>query len=303
MNESLIDAIVAEVLREMKQPPVPQTDAVPPPITPPLASTVPEQELLCADFPLDIVAPQAKATPLLAHPQHPQALDVMMKSTTARIGVGRAGPRLKTQTMLAMRADHAAAKDAVMMDVGQELLETLNLFSIQSRCHDKDEFLTRPDLGRMLSEEGAAQLKKQCTASPDVQIYVSDGLSSSAVEANAATLLPVLMDGLQEMGCTVGTPFFVRFGRVGAMDEISQLLDAKVTCVLLGERPGLGSAESMSAYIAYRATVGMVESRRTVVSNIHKNGIAAVEAGAYLCDVIQMILKAEKSGVELKERG
>lgn len=87
------------------------------------------------------------------------------------------------------------------------------------------------------------------------------------------------------------------------MDQISEALNATVTCVLLGERPGLATAESMSAYIAYRATVGMPEARRTVVSNIHSRGIPAVEAGAYIVDVIEKILEAKASGVELKNRG
>jgi len=224
-----------------------------------------------------------------------------MRSTPARIGVGRAGPRLKTQTLLTLRADHAAARDAVMMDVPEQLLERLGLFSVQTCCTSKDQFLTRPDLGRQFSLETLEEIKLRCRKSPDVQIYASDGLSSTAIQANLANILPVLMQGLEARGLTVGTPFFVRFGRVAAMDHIAQALDAKVTCVLLGERPGLGTAESMSAYLAYRATVGMPEARRTVVSNIHRNGISAVEAGAYLCDVIEMILKAKASGVDLRK--
>ena len=251
--------------------------------------------------PRDITAQEVRQKPLLDHPCDPEALRQMMWRTPARIGVGRAGPRLKTQTLLTLRADHAAARDAVLMDVPEEFLEKLGLFSVQTRCTSKDEFLTRPDLGRQLSDEAVEELKKRCTMHPDVQIYASDGLSSTAVQANLANLLPILTEGLKAKGLTVGTPFFVKYGRVAVMDQISELLDATVTCVLLGERPGLGSAESMSAYLAYRATVGMPEARRTVVSNIHKNGIAAVEAGAYLCDVIEKIYQAKASGVDLRK--
>ena len=97
----------------------------------------------------------------------------------------------------------------------------------------------------------------------------------------------------------MGTPFLLRFGRVAAEDHVAEILGAKVVCVLLGERPGLATAESMSAYIAYNAYVGIPESKRTVVSNIHKDGIAAVEAGAYLTEVICKILEQKASGVDL----
>ena len=144
-------------------------------------------------------------------------------------------------------------------------------------------------------------IRSRCEKNVDVQIYASDGLSSTAVEANLANILPVIMDGLKAEGLKVGTPFFVRNGRVAAMDQISETLNATVTCVLLGERPGLATAESMSAYIAYKATMGMPEARRTVVSNIHSKGIPAVEAGAYIVDVIGKILESKASGVELKK--
>ena len=225
----------------------------------------------------------------------------MMLRTTARIGVGNCGPRLKTQTMLTLRADHAAARDAVFKNVGQELLDRLGLFTIETRCSSKDEFLTRPDLGRVFPEESLEILRAKCARDVDVQIYASDGLSSTAIEANLENILPVIMDGLKAGGLKTGTPFFVRNGRVAAMDQISETLNARVTCVLIGERPGLATAESMSAYIAYKATVGMPEARRTVVSNIHSKGIPAVEAGAYIVDVIQKILEARASGVELKK--
>ena len=137
-------------------------------------------------------------------------------------------------------------------------------------------------------------------SSRDVQLIVADGLSSTAINANIENVLPVLMDGLSAAGLRVGTPFFVRYGRVAVEDEIAELVGAKVVCIFVGERPGLGTAESMSAYLAYNAKIGMPEARRTVVSNIHKDGITAVEAGAYLTDLIQKILDKKASGVELQ---
>ena len=142
-------------------------------------------------------------------------------------------------------------------------------------------------------------LRANCAKNPDVQIYAADGLSTTAIEANLSKILPVITQSLEKMGLTVGTPFYLRFGRVGSEEHVAEVLGAKVVCVLIGERPGLATAESMSAYIAYNAYVGMPESKRTVVSNIHKNGTAAVEAGAYVAEVIAKILEQKASGVDL----
>ena len=249
----------------------------------------------------DITAKACRDITMLDHPQDAEALARMKKKTTARIGVGRAGPRLNTRTMLTLRADHAKARDAVFLDVPGELIEKLGLFTVQTKCAEKNQFLTRPDLGRQLSEEGARAVKERCAPNPDVQVFLADGLSSTAVEANAETILGLLLDALKDRGLTVGTPFFVRFGRVAVEDQVAELVGAKVVCVLIGERPGLGSAESMSAYIAYNARVGMPEARRTVVSNIHKDGISAAEAGAYIAELLEKIYHAKASGVELQQ--
>ncbi len=250
---------------------------------------------------IDITSKEVKSKPLLENPADEDGLSRMMNKTPARIGVGRAGPRLKTQTMLALRADHAAARDSVFADVSEELLKKLGVPCFTSCCGDRNEHLTRPDLGRKFSDETVAQIKSSCTANPDVQFIISDGLSSKAIEANVENVLPSVMDGVKALGYSVGTPFFVKFGRVACMDHASEILGAKVTCILIGERPGLGTAESMSAYIAYDSKVGMPEANRTVVSNIHSGGITAVEAGAYLAEVIDNIMKNKASGVNLKK--
>lgn len=160
--------------------------------------------------------------------------------------------------------------------------------------------MTRPDLGRRLSEEAVKTIKEKCNDRPTVQIFVSDGLSSAAVAANTEDVLSGLIQGLKSSGIKVGTPFFLKYGRVGAMDEVSELTGADVTCVLIGERPGLITATSMSAYIAYKATIGMPEARRTVVSNIHSAGTIPAEAGAHIAEVIKIMLEKKASGTDLK---
>ena len=286
MDETLLTAIVAEIVRQLET-----TGNVALPDASPSPAPEPDR--------VDITSPQCRATPLLDNPSDPEALARMMARTTARIGVGRAGPRLKTQTLLTLRADHAQARDAVFADVSQEILDQAGLFTVQTLCQDKNTYLTRPDLGRTHSPEAVETLRETCIPNPDVQIYAADGLSSTAIEANLTRILPVLQESLTAMGLTLGTPFFLRFGRVGSQEHVAEVLGAKVVCVLIGERPGLATAESMSAYIAYNAYVGMPESKRTVVSNIHKNGTAAVEAGAYVAEVIAKILDQKASGVDL----
>ena len=232
----------------------------------------------------------------LKNPANKAELMKYKKKTPARIGISRAGTRYTTNTMLRFRADHASAVDAVYTDVSEEFLNANNLFTIQTKCHSKDEYMTRPDLGRRLSEESIAILKE----SPKVEIFVSDGLSSTAIEANVEDTLPAIINGLKSYGIEAGTPFFLKYGRVGAADEVSEILDAEVTCVLIGERPGLATSERMSAYITYKGYVGIPESKRTVVSNIHKNGTPASEAGAHIAHIIKKILDAKASGQDLK---
>ncbi len=310
----LIGDIIQAVLCERGQHPQPEkcaafrtevskTKAAPPPLPPPDCRPILQTDTVVgADGSMqDIRSATAKAQVLVQNAEDGDALLRMKARTNARIAAGRCGLRLNTRSLLTLRADHAAARDAVFKDVSEEILKAFNLFSVQTMCQTKDEYLTRPDLGRVLSPEGVQEVSSKCKHDVDVQIFASDGLSSTSIDANLAQILPILTDALCAKGLSVGTPFFVRYGRVGTMDHVSEILNPTVCCVLIGERPGLATAESMSAYIAYKATVGMPEARRTVVSNIHSQGINAVEAGAYIADVIENILQKKASGVELKK--
>ncbi|MCU6760788.1 Ethanolamine ammonia-lyase light chain [uncultured Roseburia sp.] len=289
IDEKMIERITAEVIRQMT---AHQTVS---------ESTEKSYGMKAQNGVLpDLTTKEMKDQITLDRMENPEMMRQMKEKTPARIGIGNAGARLKTQTYLTLRADHAGARDAVFRDVNPELVQEMGLFSIESMCTSRNEHLTRPDLGRKLSDDTKKELKSKCQLNPTVQIYVSDGLSSQAVEANIADILPSLMDGLQGLGIGTGTPFYMRYGRVPAMDVVSETLGAEVTCVLIGERPGLATANSMSAYIAYKATVGMPESRRTVVSNIHSGGIPAAEAGAHIAQVIKTMLERKQSGVDLQ---
>jgi len=228
-----------------------------------------------------------------------ESVQAAKKHTPARIGVGRAGTRPKTKTWLKFRLDHAAAVDAVYGEVSEDLLQKLDVFQVTSKVTDKEEYITRPDLGRRLSDESKTLIQQKCKQQPKVQIIISNGLSASAIEENVQDVYLALQQSLSNLNIEIGTTFYIDKGRVALMDEIGELLQAEVIVYLIGERPGLVSAESMSAYLCYKPRIGTVEAERMVISNIHKGGIPPLEAGAYLGTVVQKILHYQASGVEL----
>ena len=223
----------------------------------------------------------------------------MKAKTPARLGSGKAGPRYKTLTMLRFRADHAAAQDAVFSEVDTEFAKKHGLLPTKTRCDSKDEYLTRPDLGRCFDEHNTKAIQGVISTPPKVQIVVGDGLSAAACEANAMDCLLALKDGLKAKGISTGQDIFVRYCRVGAGDAIGDITGCELVCVLVGERPGLVTDKSMSIYITYRPHTGVSESSRTVISNIHAQGTPAVEAGAYAAELIETILRKKVSGVGL----
>ncbi|WP_224448624.1 ethanolamine ammonia-lyase subunit EutC [Haloprofundus salilacus] len=228
------------------------------------------------------------------------ALERIAAASPSRLAVGRSGTRPRTSSMLSFRADHARARDAVLTKVSEETIDEVGLLPIQSRVTDQDEYLARPDLGRQITDETAAQIRDECTLNPDVQIVVCDGLSSTAVEANVPDLLPMLVDGLEERGFEVGTPLFVKFGRVDVMDAIGERLGATSVVNLIGERPGLNTADSLSAYLVYEPRPGKPTAKKSVISNIHDDGLPAVEAGAQIIDLVERMHDQRGSGIDLE---
>nr|WP_207927436.1 ethanolamine ammonia-lyase subunit EutC [Streptococcus catagoni] len=237
---------------------------------------------------------------LIPHAINEEAYRKIKKFTPARLGLWRAGNRYMTQSILRFRADHAAAQDAVFSYVSDDFVKEMGFVAVHTMPKTKDEYLTRPDLGRIFSEDQQKIIQEKCQKNAKVQVIVGDGLSSSAIEANVKDFLPALKQGLKMFGLDFNEVLFIKHARVAAMDKIAELTGAEVVCMLVGERPGLVTAESMSAYLAYKPSVGMPEAKRTVLSNIHKGGTPAVEAGAYVAEIIKKILEHKKSGVDLK---
>lgn len=236
----------------------------------------------------------------IENPMNEEVCKKLKETTNARICIGRSGPRLKTSELLKFRADHAVAMDAVWSDIDEELIEELGFLKVSTLIEDKEQYITRPDLGKKFSKESIAYIKANCISEPDVQIIAGDGLSSMSINANLRDTYSIICDGLKKKGYTIGTPIFVKYARVATMDKVSEALAAKVTIILIGERPGLATGESMSSYMAYEASTKKTESQRTVISNIHKNGTPPVEAGAQIVNLVEIMMKEKKSGVDLK---
>lgn len=248
----------------------------------------------------DITAIDLKKQFLVKNAKDKEAYLAMKSKTPARLGIGKAGARYRTITMLRVRADHAAAQDAVFSDVSEDFIKKNDFVFVKTLCKDKDEYLTRPDLGRRFAQPELEIIKKTCGNNPKVLIIVGDGLSSSAIEANVEDMIPAIKQGLTAYGITVPPILFIKYARVGAMDAVGEVTDADVICMLVGERPGLVTAESMSAYIAYKPKHGLAEAKRTVISNIHKGGTTPVEAGAHTAELIKKMLDKKASGIDLK---
>jgi ethanolamine ammonia-lyase small subunit len=233
--------------------------------------------------------------------------------TPARLLVGRSGAAYRTHTQLELREAHAAARDAVRAelkiladsglkgDLDSQFVRKWNLFEVCSRAATKDEYLLRPDLGRRLNDASKAEIKKRCTAGCDFQVVIGDGLSVTAVAAQVPGLLPLLSQGAKTRGWSVGEMFVMRHCRVGVLNEIGELLAPKVAVLLIGERPGLATAESLSAYMAYRPKAADTDANRNLISNIHARGVNIEQAADRILNLAASMMKNKKSGYQLQE--
>ena len=300
MNKQELAAMVAEILGSMDVEPMVKGSDYRPADPGPVQGETPYRD---GDFVPDVTALDLRKLYLVENPENGEAYKKMKLRTPARLGSGKAGPRYKTLTMLRFRADHAAAQDAVFSQVPEDFAAKNGMVEVRTRCRDKDEYLTRPDHGRCFDEENQRKIRTAISGTPKVQIVVGDGLSSAAITANAMDCLEAIREGLKLKGIDPGTPIFVRYCRVGAGDAIGDITGCELVCMLVGERPGLVTDKSMSAYITYRPRTGVSESARTVVSNIHAQGTPAVEAGAHIAGLIETILKKQVSGVGLHLEG
>ncbi len=234
-------------------------------------------------------------------------VDELLAHTPARVLVGRTGASYPTAVQLELREDHAAAVDAVRRemelhaDLGLALAERWALFEVTTQARSRVEHLMRPDLGRRLSDAARAEITRRCPRGFDLQIVIGDGLSAAAVAVQVPQVLEPLARGAQARGWTLGQPFLVRHCRVGIMNDIGELLDPSVVVLLIGERPGLRTAESLSAYMAYRPRPGDTDARRNLVCNIHEHGVPPSLAVQRIIALAAKMRTLGASGVTVKE--
>ncbi len=226
------------------------------------------------------------------------ALGALLASTPARLAIGRSGPRLTTREYLRFLADHGRARDAVFTEVPAAVVKKLGCTELATEAPTRTAYLAEPRLGRALATSAVTRLAR-CRKRPEVQLIVIDGLSSAAVVTHGPALLRALTRELTKRRHRLGTPLFVRNGRVRIQDEIGHVLRPTVCCALVGERPGLATASSLSAYVIHHPTRASAEPDRTLISNIHDGGLSPTKAARQIADLIHECLARGASGAAL----
>jgi ethanolamine ammonia-lyase large subunit len=229
--------------------------------------------------------------------------------TPARIGLGRTGDGVPIQEQLTFQAAHALARDAVQSTLDVAALEAelrvlgFDVLTLHSAAPDRETYLRRPDLGRRLSAASREALREAAANLPefDVAFVIADGLSASAVQQHALPTLRLVRDALRDMGWRIAPVTVVSEGRVAISDEIGGLLRARIVAILLGERPGLSTPDSLGIYMTYEPRLGLTDEARNCISNIHAHGLSYAQAAQTLVRLMQGALARQLSGVGLKD--
>jgi ethanolamine ammonia-lyase small subunit len=223
------------------------------------------------------------------------------RTTPARLAVGRAGTRPPTAAYLGFLQDHAAARDAVWSawsDPFVEWLRTSGFLIVASTAPDRAAYVRQPPLGRTVPPATLDAIRRANATVPTIQFVLSDGLSAIASEAHFARLYGGLRRHLEGLG-TVGVPVAVRNGRVAVADAIGAAVGADLVVHVIGERPGLGAADSLGCYLTWRPGRGTTDADRKCISNIRPAGLDPAEAGATIAGVCRRILGDGTSGMDL----
>ncbi|PUZ29913.1 Ethanolamine ammonia-lyase light chain [Chitinophaga costaii] len=234
----------------------------------------------------------------------------LQQFTTARIALGRTGTSIPLSEMLAFRMAHAHARDAVysLLDVDglQSVCSTVFRLPVRllwSQAAHRDEYLQRPDKGRQLHPEAAALLEALPAADlhKDIAFVITDGLSATAVNVHALPLLSLAIPRLQALGFSLAPIHLVTQGRVAVGDPVGAFLQTRIVVVLIGERPGLSSPDSMGAYLTFAPAPGLTDVSRNCISNIRPAGLSYAAAADRLVYLLQQALRQGISGVHLKD--
>lgn len=231
----------------------------------------------------------------------------LRRFTDARIGLGRAGSALPIREVLKFAMAHAQARDAVTRPLDwapiEAVLAALQLKSvrIESAASDRDTYLRRPDLGRRLSSEARARLAAMAGQSPDLLILVADGLSSTGVGANAGAVITALLPLVRKSGWSLAPVLLASQGRVALGDDAGEFIGARAVLVLIGERPGLSSPDSLGAYLTWAPRAGRRDGERNCISNIRRGGLSAEEAAFKAHWLLREAFRRQLTGVSLKD--
>jgi ethanolamine ammonia-lyase small subunit len=226
--------------------------------------------------------------------------------TEARIGLARSGASLATRPMLELRLAHARARDAVQAELDMPRLAAaaaafgLPVLRVESAAAAREDFVRRPDRGRVLAPAAAAALAPHAGAH-DVAFVLADGLSAGAVQRRAVPLLAAALPALRDGGWRIAPLVIVRGGRVAIGDAVAAALGATAVVVLLGERPGLSAPESMGAYVTWRPHAQTTDAARNCISNIRAGGLDAAAAAAQVVALLGAMRAQGRSGVALRE--
>jgi ethanolamine ammonia-lyase small subunit len=253
-------------------------------------------------LPPPVAIPPIPAPPARVYTPRPEKRPFAAEAarhTTALLGIGHVGTRYATEVVLQFQAELAITQTAVAAELPEEWADKHGFVFVRSRVTSHREFLLRPDLGRRLDDDSLAVVRSRCTKNVDVQIVVADGLSAVACVQTGKVLYDAVARACAGRGLSVGTPVAARFARVWLEDEIGQEVGAKVAMILLGERPGLGTGDGLSAYVVFGPKVGNTDGDRNMISNIHMRGIPPDEAAVRLAALAQAMIAQRCSGVTL----
>lgn len=232
-------------------------------------------------------------------PRNPAFFQRIVGATPTRIGTGRTGTRYRTATYLELRTDHAVAKDAVYAEIPAGFAAQLGCVEVVSRCPSREHYLLHPNDGRRLSDESRVALGRDGTRGADVQIIVADGLAAPALLLNGPRLLPALQGALAARGLGTGRPILAHMARVGLQDDIGVLLGARATLICVGERPGLGTGDSLSIYLAVAPALDQDNADKNCISNIRPAGLSPERAADMAADLLARGLALGRSGLAL----
>ena len=271
----LVKAIVTDVVKEVESPP-------------PVAAAPPEPEYGRGPEHRPLLPARNEA--VLAH---------LVTTTPARIITGRTGTRYLTHSYLGLRADHAIALDAVESEVEEAWAQQQGWLALRTKAKDHAEFLLHPEQGRRLDDASRARCEKEADKGVDVQLIAGDGLSALALQVNGPSLIKAMQSALAAKGFRVGKPLFVKFARIAVQDEIGVLTQAKSTVIVVGERPGLGTGDSLSIYTAFGPKLAQDNAEKDCISNVRTVGFHPERAAQKAADLMKASFAAGGGGVKL----